>query len=111
MAPIAANTTIPAMSGTMPTDRNQPRFPTSVSTAALKPANLGAIVERSSSISPRNWDRCRLLPSRTWSTTDVTDFSHGVRSTGLPAESSRSATLSWRRPPHTLRSVVTCWAA
>ncbi len=109
-APIPANTTIPTISGTMPIDLNQPRVVTSPETAALKPSKRGAIAVRSSSISPRNFESRSGPSARTSSTTSVTDFSHVVSSTGVPRESSRSETLSWRSPPQTLRSVVTCSA-
>jgi hypothetical protein len=89
----------------MPIDRNQERFVTSPETAALKPSKRGAIVVRSSSISPRNFDS-RCGPSaRMASTTSVTDVSHVVSSTGVPCESSRSETpRAGGRPRRCVRS-------
>jgi hypothetical protein len=73
----------------------------------LKPSNRGAIAVRSSSISFLNSDRRRLRPSSTSFTTESTDCSQGVSSTGVPLEISRSEIRSVRSPAQMLRSVVT----
>jgi len=92
--PIAPNTTMPATSGTMPSERNQRRAPTSPPTVLLNASKRGAIDVRSPSISSRNFESRTLPPSRTLFTTEVTDVSQGVSSTGVPAEISRSETVS-----------------
>ena len=87
---------------------NHFRLPASVPTFALNDVKCLLIDARSSSIRSRKRDRRSGPSSITPSTTWATAFSHGVRGSSLfPDASSRSETLSLRRPPQVARSVVT----
>ena len=106
-APMPPKTSRPMTSGSAPIDVNHARPETSFETAALNALKRGLIFSRSSSIFSRNRESRSEPSPMTPFATLATDFSHGVSSTSVPRESSRSATRSVRRPAQISRSVVT----